>query len=74
MFFFFFFVFFFLLLLSLIMHDRVTICNDADEKKEYQTGSIFLLRFPPNVTLISYSFPMSVSVTLANIIEVVKNI
>ena len=33
----------------------------------------FLLQLPPNVTLISYSFPMSVSLTLTNIIEVVKN-
>ena len=43
------------------------------KKKKYTRLAQFLLRFPPNVTLISYSFPMSVSLTLANIIEVVKN-
>ena len=33
----------------------------------------FLLRFPPNVIMINYSSPMSVSLTLNNIIEVVKD-
>ena len=33
----------------------------------------FLLQFPPNVTMINCSFPMSVSLTLNNIIEVVRN-
>ena len=34
---------------------------------------MFLLRFPPNVTLVSNSFPLSVFLMLTNIIEVVKN-
>ena len=32
-----------------------------------------LVSIPAECTLISYSFPMSVSLTLTNIIEVVKN-
>ena len=44
------------------MQDSVTICNDADEKK-YTRLALFLLRFPPIVTMINYS---SVSLKLNN--------
>ena len=54
------------------MQERVTIYNDADGKK-YVRLALFLLRFPPYVALISYSFATSVSLTLTNVIEVVKN-
>ena len=58
----------------LLMQDRVTIYNDAD-KKSTLDWLYFLLRFPPNVILISYLFPVSIflTLTLTNIIEVVKN-
>ena len=44
-------------------------------KKNTLDWLYFLLWFPPNVTLISYLFPMSVSLKLTNITEVpvVKN-
>ena len=63
-------------LLLLLTQDRVTICNDAEKKKNKKKTLdwlYFLLRFPPNVTMINYSFPMRVSLMLNNIIEVVKN-
>ena len=43
------------------------------KKKQTLDWLYFLLRFPPNVTLNSYLFPMRVSLTLTDIIEVVKN-
>ena len=52
------------------MQDMVIICKDTDEKKNHYTVYFFITL---NVTLISYSFPLSVSLTLTNIIEVVKN-
>ena len=55
------------------MQDRVTICNDADGKKNTLGRLYFLLRFLLNVTVINNSFQMSVSLTLTNIIDVVKN-
>ena len=42
-------------------------------KKKTLDWLYFLLPFPQNVALISYSFPMSVPLTLTDIIELVKN-
>ena len=56
------------------MQDRVTIFNDADEKKNtLDRLYFFIIWFPPNVTIINCLFLMSVSLTLNNIIEVVRN-
>ena len=55
------------------MYDRVTVIyiNDADEKKKkkkkYTRQALFF------IIMINYSFPVNVSLTLNNIIEVVKN-
>ena len=54
------------------MQDRATICNDADGKKILKTGSVFIT-IAVDVILISYSFPLSVTITMTKIIEVVRN-
>ena len=43
------------------------------KKKQTLDWLYFLLRFPLNVIMINYSFPVSVALTLNNITEVVKN-
>ena len=56
------------------MQDRVTICNNSDGKKYmYARLAVFFITIPAECHLDQLLVSTSVSLTLTNIIEVVKN-